>query len=68
MTDHMTGPADSFGNVSPIAAQRELSLDKTLEETFPCSDPLSSIPNPMANSEDVSLSNLPGRSASQFRP
>lgn len=25
---------------------RECSLDRTLSETFPCSDPLSSIPDP----------------------
>lgn len=25
---------------------REPALDRTLSETFPCSDPLSSIPNP----------------------
>ena len=25
---------------------REAGLDETLSETFPCSDPLSSIPNP----------------------
>ena len=29
---------------------REYSLDNTLSETFPCSDPLSSIPNPMSHS------------------
>jgi hypothetical protein len=27
---------------------KEQSLDMTLSETFPCSDPLSSIPNPAA--------------------
>ena len=27
---------------------REYGLDSTLAETFPCSDPLSSIPNPHA--------------------
>lgn len=27
-------------------AEREYGLDNTLSETFPCSDPLSSIPNP----------------------
>ena len=27
---------------------KEQSLDRTLSETFPCSDPLSSIPNPVA--------------------
>lgn len=28
---------------------REYSLDRTLSETFPCSDPLSSIPNPASD-------------------
>lgn len=28
---------------------REYALDRTLAETFPCSDPLSSIPNPQAH-------------------
>ena len=30
------------------AAGREEGLDNTLAETFPCSDPLSSIPNPLS--------------------
>jgi hypothetical protein len=35
------------GNVIPIErAWREIGLDETLAETFPCSDPLSSIPDP----------------------
>ena len=35
------------GNVIPIErAWRESGLDETLAETFPCSDPLSSIPDP----------------------
>ena len=29
---------------------REVGLDNTLSETFPCSDPLSSIPNPTLHS------------------
>lgn len=29
-----------------LGEARELGLDNTLSETFPCSDPLSSIPNP----------------------
>jgi hypothetical protein len=34
-------------NVIPIErAWRESGLDETLAETFPCSDPLSSIPDP----------------------
>ena len=32
--------------VSNVEDPRELGLDNTLEQTFPCSDPLSSIPNP----------------------
>jgi len=28
---------------------RERGLDATLAETFPCSDPLSSIPNPLSS-------------------
>lgn len=30
------------------ATLREEGLDNTLAETFPCSDPLSSIPNPLS--------------------
>jgi hypothetical protein len=30
------------------ATGREEGLDNTLAETFPCSDPLSSIPNPLS--------------------
>jgi quercetin dioxygenase-like cupin family protein len=30
-----------------INPRRELGLDRTLEETFPCSDPISSDPNPL---------------------
>ena len=29
-----------------LEERRECGLDNTLSETFPCSDPLSSIPNP----------------------
>jgi hypothetical protein len=29
-----------------LEERRESGLDNTLSETFPCSDPLSSIPNP----------------------
>lgn len=32
--------------VADVEHGREFGLDSTLEETFPCSDPLSSIPNP----------------------
>jgi hypothetical protein len=31
---------------SAVARSREEGLDDTLSETFPCSDPLSSIPHP----------------------
>jgi hypothetical protein len=33
-----------------LKESKEWSLDKTLSETFPCSDPLSSIPNPSSHS------------------
>lgn len=32
---------------------RELGLDETLSDTFPCSDPLSSIPNPVLRPEAI---------------
>ena len=32
--------------ITQVENSRELGLDSTLEGTFPCSDPLSSIPNP----------------------
>jgi hypothetical protein len=32
---------------------RDYGLDNTLSETFPCSDPLSSIPNPVSIPEDL---------------
>jgi hypothetical protein len=34
------------GRVVAMEDPREFGLDTTLAETFPCSDPLSSIPNP----------------------
>ena len=34
------------GEGQHLSERREFGLDKTLSETFPCSDPLSSIPNP----------------------
>jgi hypothetical protein len=43
-------PAPPHFAASQVAAEtssRELGLDRTLAETFPCSDPLSSIPNPL---------------------
>jgi len=33
-------------NVHQLKEKREYGLDNTLSDTFPCSDPLSSIPNP----------------------
>lgn len=37
-----------FDEVIPIERKRrESGLDETLAETFPCSDPLSSIPDPL---------------------
>lgn len=33
-------------DVAEVEDRREYGLDSTLAETFPCSDPLSSIPNP----------------------
>jgi hypothetical protein len=32
-----------------LKESKEWSLDRTLSETFPCSDPLSSIPNPSSH-------------------
>jgi hypothetical protein len=32
-----------------LAERREYALDSTLAETFPCSDPLSSIPDPTSH-------------------
>ena len=34
------------GERQHLSEGREFGLDTTLSETFPCSDPLSSIPNP----------------------
>jgi hypothetical protein len=34
------------GDGGRLKESKEWSLDRTLSETFPCSDPLSSIPNP----------------------
>ena len=34
-------------NVHQLKEKREYGLDNTLSDTFPCSDPLSSIPNPL---------------------
>lgn len=33
--------------------RRDYGLDNTLSETFPCSDPLSSIPNPVSSPADL---------------
>jgi len=54
-TDNLCGPlersgagyrASALANVAELEHRREYGLDSTLAETFPCSDPLSSIPNP----------------------
>jgi hypothetical protein len=34
------------GDEPQLKEKREYALDNTVSETFPCSDPLSSIPNP----------------------
>ena len=41
-------PADGWtcGDALQFRDGKEQSLDRTLSETFPCSDPLSSLPNP----------------------
>jgi len=38
-----------FCEVQQAKERRENGLDNTLSETFPCSDPLSSIPNPSSH-------------------
>jgi hypothetical protein len=38
--------------------RREIGLDETLAETFPCSDPLSSIPNPLEASSTTRKDSL----------
>jgi quercetin dioxygenase-like cupin family protein len=38
---------DSVVPINRACQQRETGLDETLAETFPCSDAISSIPNPM---------------------
>ncbi len=43
-------PEDRRVRVSDEAAVREKMLDKTLADTYPASDPLSSIPNPSSDS------------------
>lgn len=43
---HRPGPQQIDERSSDL---REYALDRTLAETFPCSDPLSSIPNPHAH-------------------
>ena len=39
-----------YSEVQLLTERREHGLDNTLSETFPCSDPLSSIPNPTSHS------------------
>jgi len=36
----------SSANALPLDDSKECGLDRTLSETFPCSDALSSMPNP----------------------
>jgi hypothetical protein len=51
--DHTAGVPvhhSAAGSAQPINDGREHGLDTTLSETFPCSDPLSSIPNPTSYS------------------
>ncbi len=38
--------ACTINAVAEVEERREYGLDSTLAETFPCSDPLSSLPNP----------------------
>lgn len=40
-------------SIAPPRPLRERGLDKTLSETFPCSDPLSSIPDPVLRWETI---------------
>jgi len=51
--DHAVGVPPhhlAAGSAKPINDGREHGLDTTLSETFPCSDALSSIPNPTSYS------------------
>lgn len=41
-------PTDRVVPINRARQQRERGLDETLAETFPCSDAISSIPNPMS--------------------
>lgn len=47
-------PGDGWtcGDAMRFRDAKEQSLDRTLSETFPCSDPLSSLPNPGARLVD----------------
>ena len=65
MMDNSRESGNCLSDVILIVAQRERSLDQTLEETFPCSDPLSSIPNPLGSGEGLSETNELERSANQ---
>ena len=53
-TDHRHTPAEE-------RAIREAALDETLAETFPASDPPSSIPNPDEHDAGVKDDNPPAR-------
>ena len=54
-TPHESNEATPVGVVSIASPRpmRERGLDKTLSDTFPCSDPLSSIPDPVLRPEKI---------------
>ena len=50
MTPGEHGQHRVYCEVQQLKERREHGLDNTLSETFPCSDPLSSIPDPTSHS------------------
>ena len=53
-TEAMTNESTRFplaADLNSNSAARELGLDETLKETFPCSDALSAIPDPPLREE-----------------
>lgn len=50
ITERDLGEVSAAPQGTAEAKRREGGLDKTLADTFPCSDPLSSIPNPRLQS------------------
>ncbi|MGH9795102.1 MAG: hypothetical protein ACRD5G_10035 [Candidatus Acidiferrales bacterium] len=42
-------PEDRLVDATDLIAMREKALDKTLADSFPASDPPSSLPNPVAD-------------------